>query len=91
LGLIVAIAGLLTSWRPRWALPSFVISLLALVAQGLGVLVDDTIQGLGLAELIHVPSIVLVAMVGLAANRLTPLGPRRRQLHAVTSESSPNW
>jgi len=88
-GLVVAVAGLLTAWRPRWALPSLLISVSALVAQGLAVLIDDTGAGFDSAELIHGPSIVLLALISLAVIRLSPLGPHKRKLRTIPGESVP--
>ena len=83
MGLIVAAAGLLTVWRPRWAVPSYVIASVALVAQTVAGLVDEGIARDGSSELVHLPSVVLTCLIGLSAVRLPPLGPRRRQLRSV--------
>ena len=83
LGLVVAVAGLLAVWRPRWALPMFVLASLALVAQAVAGLFDSTANGvdggtaLPAAKLIHIPSMVLTCLIGLMAVPLHPLGPSR--------------
>ena len=77
LGLVVAVAAILTAWRPRWALPCFVTASVGLVAQGLAGTIDDTIVESGGSEFVHVPSIILTVMIGLSTIRLTAMGPRR--------------
>ena len=79
LGLVVAVVSLLTAWRPRWALPCFIIGSLALIAQAVAGLFDDSIAGTGASEFVHLPSIVLTCLVGLAAVPLAALGPDRRR------------
>lgn len=86
LGLVVAIAALLTAWRPRWAVPCFVIASLALIAQTVAGVIDDSITDSGAAEFIHLPSIVITVLIGLAAVRLAPLGPRHGRLRSVADD-----
>ena len=77
LGLVVAVAALLVAWRPRWALPCFAITSVTLVAQTVAGFVDsDAMDNTGV-ELVHIPSIVLTALIALCAIRLPSLGPRR--------------
>ena len=89
LGLVIAAAGLLTAWSRRWALPSFLVASLALVAQSVAGLFDASEQvaeaaagagtstGIAIGEIIHVPSIVLTCLIGLAAVPLAAFGPGR--------------
>jgi hypothetical protein len=80
LGLVIAAAALLTVWRARWALPCFLVASLALVAQAVAGLVDTgSVMSDATAEIIHLPSVVLTCLIGLAAVPLTALGPRRRR------------
>lgn len=79
LGLAVAVAGLLAAWRPRWAVPCFLLGSAALVAQALAGLFDSTSAGSGGTELVHVPSVILTCLIGLSGIRLTPLGPGSRR------------
>lgn len=76
LGLVVAVAGLMAAWRPRWAVPCFLLGSAALVAQALAALFDSDSAGSGGTELVHVPSVILTCLIGLSGIRLTPLGPR---------------
>ncbi len=79
LGLAVAVAGLMAAWRPRWAVPCFLLGSAALVAQALAGLFDSTSAGSGGTELVHVPSVILTCLIGLSGIRLTPLGPGSRR------------
>ncbi len=80
LGLVVAIPGLLAVWRPRWALPCFLLSSMAVIAQAVAGVLDRTdpggSSGFG-AEFIHVPSIVLTCLIGLVAAPAGSLMTRR--------------
>lgn len=76
-GLVVAAAALLTAWRPRWALPAFLIGAVAVVSQAIAGLLDDSIIEVGANEVVHFLSILLTVLTGLAAVRLRPLGPTR--------------
>lgn len=83
LGLVVAVTGLLTAWRSRWALPAFLLAMLAVVAQAVTGLFDaaetDVGAGPSLAgELVHIPSILITCLIGLAAVPFRVLGPARR-------------
>lgn len=78
LGLMVAVTGLLVAWRSRWALPAFLLATLAVVAQAVTGLFDAAEAGAGpslAGELVHVPSILITCLVGLAAVPLPALGP----------------
>lgn len=77
LGLAVAVAGLMAAWRPRWAVPCFLLGSAALVAQAVAGLFDSASAGSGGTELVHVPSVILTCLIGLSGIRLTPLGPGR--------------
>lgn len=79
LGLAVAVAGLMAAWRPRWAVPCFLLGSATLVAQALAGLFDSTSAGSGGTELVHVPSVILTCLIGLSGIRLTPLGPGPRR------------
>lgn len=79
LGLVVAVAGLMAAWRPRWAVPCFLLGSAALVAQALAGLFDSASAGGGGTELVHVPSVILTCLIGLSGIRLTPLGPDARR------------
>ena len=78
-GLAVAAAALLTAWRPRWALPCFLLASVALVAQTLAAVFDSSITSGGGSELVHVPTVALTCLIGLSGIRLTPLGPGARR------------
>lgn len=81
LGLVVAVAGLLAAWRPRWALPAFMLATLAVVAQAVTGLFDaaETDPGPSLAgELVHIPSILIACLIGLAAVPFRAFGPNGR-------------
>ncbi len=70
LGLVVAVAGLLVAWRSRWAQPAFLLATLAVVAQAVTGVFDaaETDPGPSLAgELVHIPSILIACLIGLAA------------------------
>jgi hypothetical protein len=88
-GLMVACAALLTAWRPHWAVPSFAIASVALVAQTASAFIDEVGGLVAANEFIHLPSVVITCLVGLSAVRLPPLGPRRRTLTAVPRPRSP--
>ncbi|MFV0524817.1 MAG: hypothetical protein ACK5RL_09985 [Acidimicrobiales bacterium] len=75
LGLAVAVAALLTAWRPRWAVPAFVLAAVALVAQAAAGVLEPEVHRAASTELIHLPSVMLTVMVGLSAVRLPALGP----------------
>lgn len=82
LGLVVAAAGLVVAGRPRWAAPVFLLAGLAVVVQAVTGLFDvvevDSGSGSTLAgEVIHLPSILIVCLIGLAAMPLRSLGPVR--------------
>lgn len=77
LGIVISVAATLTAWRPRWARPTFVISSVALVAQGLAGFLDGSIATTGLNEVIHVLSPATAGLLGLAAIPVPPLGPPR--------------
>jgi hypothetical protein len=79
LGLVVAVAALLTAWRPRWALPCFTISAITLVAQAVASLVDNDSTASSGGELIHVPAVILTCLVALSAMPLSALGPIRHR------------
>lgn len=79
LGLAVAVAGIMAAWRPRWAMPCFLLGSAALVAQALAGLFDSTSAGSGGTELVHVPSVILTCLIGLSGIRLSPLGPADRR------------
>lgn len=79
LGLAVVVAGLMAAWRPRWAMPCFLLGSAALVAQAVAGLFDSTSAGSGGTELVHVPSVILTCLIGLSGIRLTPLGPGSRR------------
>lgn len=76
LGLAVAVAALLTAWRPRYALPSFILASAALIAQTITGLVEHA-DIAGVNEFIHLPSVALACLTGLCGIRLTDLKPRR--------------
>jgi hypothetical protein len=75
LGLVVAVAALLATWRPHWARPSFAIASAAVVAQAAAGALDTT-AATGGNELIHLPSVALACLTGALAIRLTALAPR---------------
>ena len=79
LGMVVAVAGLMAAWRPRWAVPCFLLGSAALVAQAVAGLFDSASAGGGGTELVHVPSVILTCLIGLSGIRLTPLGPDARR------------
>lgn len=66
LGLTTAIAGLLTAWRPRYALPAVAVSAVALVAQFAMAIVDDHAHRVDLAfEGIHLVTVAVTALVAI--------------------------
>jgi hypothetical protein len=77
LGLVVSVGGCLVAWRPRWALPCFAFASGAIVAQAVAGMFDEPGAGLASSELLHVPSLVLTCLIGLAGVRLRPLAPNR--------------
>lgn len=77
LGLAVAVAAFLTAWRPRWAVPSFLIASVVLIAQTTAGLIDSA-DSTGANELIHLPSVALACLIGLSSIRLGDLRPRQR-------------
>ncbi|MFV0258068.1 MAG: hypothetical protein ACK5PP_06430 [Acidimicrobiales bacterium] len=77
LGLAVAAAALLAAWRPRWAVPAFVLAAVALVAQTVAGLVEPELHRSASVEFVHLPSVLLTVLVGLSAVRLPALGPTR--------------
>lgn len=80
LGLVIAAAALIVAWRPRWALPSFTLASLVLIVQAVVGAFDvaDGVSGAMANELIHVPSVILTCLIGLAATPLRSLGPTHR-------------
>jgi hypothetical protein len=77
-GSMVAVAALLTAWRPRWAQPSFAIASIAIVIQAAAGMADRSIVTSGANEIVHVLTITTTCLIGLAALRLAVLGPERR-------------
>lgn len=66
LGLATAIAGLLTAWRPRYAVPAVAISAAALLAQLAMAIVDDHAHRVNFAfEAIHVVTVAVTALVAI--------------------------
>jgi hypothetical protein len=77
LGLAVASGALLTAWTPRWAVPCFVLSSIAVTAQAIASLAEEAQAHVGGTEFIHVPSLILTCLTGLASIKLRALGPSR--------------
>lgn len=75
-GVVVAVAGLLAAWRPRWAVPAFVVASIALIAQTVAGVVDSSAQDVA-NEYVHLPAVVITCLIGLCGVRLSKLGPRR--------------
>ena len=72
LGLATAIAGLLTAWRPRYAVPAVAVSATALVAQVAMALVDDHAHRVNLAfEGIHLVTVAVTALVAIHSKQTT--------------------
>ncbi len=78
LGVVIAIAGILATWRARWSLPCFLMATGALGAQVVAGLVDESIAEVGAHELVHLPAVLLTVLIGLSARRFRSLGPTGR-------------
>ena len=78
IGLVVSVAAILAAWRPHWAMPSFAVASIAVIAQAVAAVVEESSDGLGAGELIHLPSVVLTCLIGLSGIRLRALGPSTR-------------
>lgn len=76
-GLVILVAAGLTAWRPRWAVPSFAIASVALVAQLAAGFVDDSLSASGWNEAVHLLLLVTTLVIGSCGLRLTPLAPSR--------------
>ena len=77
LGVVIGSSGLVAAWRPRWSLPCAVSATVALFAQMVAGVADETIAETGGNELVHAPAIALAFLLAASAVRLGPLGPRR--------------
>ena len=76
LGLATAIAGLLTAWRPRYAVPAVAVSAVALLAQFAMALVDDHAHRVNMAfEGIHLVTVAVTALVAIHG--------KQAQIHAA--------
>ena len=73
----VSLSGLVAAWRPRWSLPCAVSATVALFAQMVAGVADETIAETGGNELVHAPAIALAFLLAASAVRLGPLGPPR--------------
>lgn len=72
LGLATAIAGLLTAWRPRYAVPAVAVSAVALLAQFAMALVDDHAHRVNMAfEAIHLVTVAVTALVAIHGKQTT--------------------
>ncbi len=75
LGLATAIAGLLTAWRPRYAVPAVALSAVALLAQFAMALVDDHAHRVNMAfEGIHLVTVAVTALVAIHGKQATMQG-----------------
>lgn len=76
LGSVVAVAALIAAWRPRWALPAFGISTAAVLLQLVANLGDGSSASTGANELVHLPLLITVLLVGaLGFPRSLPAAP----------------
>lgn len=75
IGLVVSVAAVLAAWRPHWAMPSFAVASIAVIAQTVATVAEDSSDGLGAGEFIHLPSVVLTCLIGASGIRLRALGP----------------
>lgn len=87
---IIAVTALLAAWRPRWALPAFIISAVALTTQAAASLVDNTLVATGANESVHLLSIVATCLTGLLATKLTTLGLKRPQVLSAANGPTNN-
>lgn len=94
LGLVIAAAGLVTAWRPRYAYSMVVIGVVVLALQIVGGVVDERENLVSATfELAHLPVVVIVAgLFAVAAaltRRATPTYKPRRPLLRVFTGSRP--
>jgi len=87
LGLLVACVALVAAWRPRYVVGSFMIGVVAIVAQFASGLVDRNDQAVsGAFELTHVLSLVIVVLLAYACTTMRGEGHDHRQpptLHSL--------
>ena len=78
IGTVIGVAALMTAWRPRWAIPCFILAAMPLLAQVIAGLTDNSIAASGTIELIHVLSVLLTCLIGMSAIRLSDLTARSK-------------
>ncbi len=72
-GFVILSAAAITVWRPRWAVPSFAISSLALLAQLAAGFADDSISASAWNEAFHLVLVVTTLLVGACGLWLRPM------------------
>ncbi len=84
LGLAVAIAGLLTAWRPRYAVAAALVSVAALVAQIATAVIDDHFRRVSLlVEGVHSFTVLITVLVALSTRPVKPLAKRQNRLRSI--------
>ncbi len=84
LGLAVAIAGLLTAWRPRYAIAAVLVSAAALTAQIATAVIDEHYLRVSLlVEGVHAFTVLITLLVALATRPVTPLAKRQTRLRSI--------
>ena len=74
LGLVTAVAGLLTAWRPRYALAAALVSATALTAQIATALIDEHYRRVSfLAEGVHGLTVIVTVLVAWLSRPLAPI------------------
>ncbi len=74
LGLVTAVAGLLTAWRPRYALAAVLVSGTALTAQIATALIDEHYRRVSLlAEGVHAITVIVTILVAWLSRPLAPV------------------
>ncbi len=67
LGLVIAAAGLLAAWRPRYAVSAIVLGSIVLAAQAVAGVIDQQNQSVNvLFELLHLLVLVILAMIAIS-------------------------
>jgi hypothetical protein len=87
LGLLVACVALVSAWRPRYAIGSLLVGLVAIVAQFASGLVDRQDRAVsGAFELTHVLSLIIVVLLAFACTTMRGHGSDHRRpptLHSL--------
>ena len=89
IGLVISASALLAAWRPRWAVPAFMLASVAVIAQTVATVLEESDSGRGAGEVVHLPSVLLTCLIGLSGLRLRPLGPGTRSMTASSPQRRP--